>query len=79
MGPYQFVKRMRLDRARELLVQDGMNVSEVARHVGYGSSSYFTAEFKRHFGAPPRKYAQEQRVAVAMRIPAASEQADPAV
>jgi AraC-like DNA-binding protein len=79
MGPYQFVKRMRLDRARELLVQDGMNVSEVARQVGYGSPSYFIAEFKRHFGAPPRKYAQEQRVAVAMSIPAAPEQTDPAV
>jgi AraC-like DNA-binding protein len=68
MGPYQFVKRMRLDRARELLVQEGMNVSEVARRVGYGSLSHFITEFKRHFGAPPRKYAEGQRVAVAMRI-----------
>jgi AraC-like DNA-binding protein len=68
MGPYQFVKRMRLDRARELLVQEGMNVSEVARRVGYASLSHFITEFKRHFGAPPRKYAEGQRVAVAMRI-----------
>lgn len=68
LGPYQFVKRMRLDRARELLLQEGMNVSEVARRVGYGSLSHFITEFKRHFGAPPRKYAEVQRVAVAMRI-----------
>ncbi|SFP19832.1 AraC-type DNA-binding protein [Amycolatopsis rubida] len=68
MSPYQFVKRMRLDRARTLLVEEGLSVSEVAREVGYTSLSHFITEFKRHFGVTPRAYAETQRTAVALQV-----------
>jgi AraC-like DNA-binding protein len=68
MSPYQFVKRMRLDRARTLLVEDDLSVSEVTREVGYASPSHFIAEFKRHFGVTPHAYAEEQRTAVTMQV-----------
>jgi AraC-like DNA-binding protein len=68
MGPYQFLKRVRLDRAGTLLVRDGLPVSEVARTVGYTSPSHFTSEFKRFFGVTPRRYAEVQRDTVAMRV-----------
>ncbi|GEL26530.1 transcriptional regulator [Pseudonocardia sulfidoxydans NBRC 16205] len=64
MGPYQFVKRMRLDRAGTLLVQSDLNVTEVARQVGYTSLSHFTHEFKRYYGATPRAYAAQRRAVV---------------
>lgn len=75
MSPYQFVKRMRLDRARTLLVEDGLGVSEVAREVGYTSLSHFITEFKRHFGVTPRAYAEAQLTAVAMRVDQATSRA----
>ncbi|WP_236795595.1 AraC family transcriptional regulator [Amycolatopsis sp. GM8] len=68
MGPYQFVKRMRLDRASALLIEEDLNVSEVAREVGYTSLSHFINEFKRYFGTTPRGYAEAQRQVVAMRV-----------
>jgi AraC-like DNA-binding protein len=68
VGPYQFAKRMRLDRARALLVQDELTVGEVVREVGYTSASYFINEFKRQFGTTPGAYARAQREAVAMRV-----------
>ena len=68
MSPYQFVKRMRLDRARGLLVDGTLNVSEVAKNVGYSSLSAFITEFKRHFGVTPRVYADAQRGEVALRV-----------
>jgi AraC-like DNA-binding protein len=68
VGPYQFAKRMRLDRARELLIQDGLTVSEIVREVGYTSLSYFINEFKRQFGTTPGAYAKVQRQTVAMRV-----------
>ncbi|WP_233552943.1 AraC family transcriptional regulator [Jiangella rhizosphaerae] len=74
MGPYQFVKRMRLDRAGALLMQGNLNVSEVARRVGYVSLSHFINEFKRHFGTTPRHYAAAQRDTVAMRVDQATAQ-----
>lgn len=61
MGPYQFVKRMRLDEASTLLIREDLNVSEVARLVGYTSLSHFITEFKRFYGATPRAYAAQCR------------------
>lgn len=68
MGPYQFLKRMRLDRAATLLIQEQLTVTEVARRVGYSSPSHFTNEFRRFFGVTPRRYAETQRDVVAMRV-----------
>jgi AraC-like DNA-binding protein len=72
MSPYQFIKSVRLDRARELLVAGELNVSEVARSVGYSSLSHFINEFKRHFGITPRAYADAQRDVVPMRMDVAT-------
>lgn len=68
MSPYQFVKRIRLDHARGLLVEGSLNASEVAKSVGYSSLSAFITEFKRHFGVTPRAYAEAQRGGVALRV-----------
>lgn len=68
MPPYQFIKSVRMDRARELLVRGEMNVSTIVRTVGYSSPSHFINEFKRHFGVTPRTYADSQRDVVPLRM-----------
>jgi len=40
-SPYQFVKEMRLDRARELLVDGDLTVARISKEVGYASVSHF--------------------------------------
>jgi len=67
-SPYQFIKGVRLDRARSMLVLEQQNVSEVARDVGYTSLSHFITEFKRHFGVTPRAYAASQRENLALNV-----------
>jgi AraC-like DNA-binding protein len=54
--PYQYVKALRLDRARELLITEERGVGEIARDVGYSSVSHFSKDFRRHHGVPPRTY-----------------------
>jgi AraC-like DNA-binding protein len=68
VSPYQFVKSVRLERARLLLVENGSSVSEAARNVGYSSLSHFINEFKRRYGVTPREYADMQRGLVAMQV-----------
>jgi AraC-like DNA-binding protein len=53
--PIQFLKKVRLNKARELIMQQGLRTNEVASLVGYGSISQFSREFKRYFGYPPSK------------------------
>lgn len=50
----EFVRRRRMDVARELLQQPGFQVRQVARAVGYSHHSTFTAAFARHFGVSPK-------------------------
>jgi AraC-like DNA-binding protein len=55
-SPYQFLKEMRLDRARELLVDGDLTVARISKDVGYASVSHFISEFRGRFGVTPRAY-----------------------
>jgi AraC-like DNA-binding protein len=61
-SPYQFLKEMRLERARELLVDGQLAVARVSKEVGYGSVSHFIAEFRGRFGVTPRAYCDANSV-----------------
>jgi AraC-like DNA-binding protein len=60
-SPLQYLKRVRLDRARRLMALDGYNASTAARAVGYESPSQFSREFKRLFGVTPVEEAEQTR------------------
>lgn len=55
-SPYQFVKEMRLDKARELLIDGQFAITRVSKEVGYGSVSHFISESRARFGVTPRAY-----------------------
>jgi AraC-like DNA-binding protein len=61
MSPLQFQKRIRLQRARSLLVARPGDVAGVGHLVGYDSPSQFNREYRRLFGAPPGLDAQHLR------------------
>lgn len=60
-SPLQYIKRIRLDQARRLMTHDGYNASTASRAVGYESSSQFSREFKRLFGATPVEEVEQTR------------------
>ena len=62
-SPVQYLKTIRLHKARMLMVQESMAASLAAERVGYDSPSQFSREFKRLFGAPPADEAQRIRAA----------------
>ncbi|GAB4122531.1 MAG: AraC family transcriptional regulator [Acidobacteriota bacterium] len=51
--PGQYVKSIRLHKARSLMIDQGLGVAEAALRVGCRSPSQFSREFKRLFGYPP--------------------------
>jgi AraC-like DNA-binding protein len=54
-SPLQYVKAIRLHKARMLLMRDGFGAREAALKVGYESSTQFHREFKRFFGHTPKQ------------------------
>jgi len=59
--PLQYLKNVRLHKARMLMVNEGVNASGAALKVGYESASQFSREFKRLFGNGPAAVAAELR------------------
>lgn len=53
LSPIQFVKRLRLHRARSPLLS-GTKATDASYQVGYSSPSQFSREFKRFFGCSPK-------------------------
>ena len=51
--PVQYLKKLRLLKAKALLVFEHQRVDEAAYGVGYTSPSQFSREFKRYFEVPP--------------------------
>jgi len=62
-SPMQYLKKVRLTRARDLMVQEKMKAYLAADQVGYESASQFSREFKRYFGQSPADMMRELRAA----------------
>lgn len=60
-SPLQYLKKIRLSKARDHIVQDGMKAYIAADKVGYESASQFSREFKRHFGQSPAEMIRAAR------------------
>lgn len=52
--PYKFVLNFRLHKAKSLLEQGEMNVSEIAKKTGYNHVQNFSNAFYKHFGITPK-------------------------
>jgi two-component system response regulator YesN len=45
-----YLTQLRIEKAKELLGENGIKIYEVANHVGYADSRYFNKMFKKHTG-----------------------------
>jgi AraC-like DNA-binding protein len=52
-SPVQYIKAIRLHRARSIMLDEGLDAAQAARRVGYQSAPQFSREFKRLFGHTP--------------------------
>lgn len=57
--PVQFRTRMRLDRAKHLLLNGEESVTAICMAVGYSSLGSFSTLFTRRFGRAPAVFRQE--------------------
>lgn len=52
----KYVQKLRLEKARLLLSNSDINVSEAAHMVGYVNKSYFSRKFEQAYGLTPKKF-----------------------
>ena len=52
-SPIQYVKAVRMHKARTLMLESKLSVGAIAARVGYKSASQFSREYKHFFGTSP--------------------------
>lgn len=68
MSPLQFQKQVRLQEARNRLLNDGHDIAGVGFAVGYDSPSQFSREYSRQFGQPPGRDLERLRAQPAQAV-----------
>ena len=54
----EYLLRIKIEKAAQLLKEDQYKIGEIAGLVGYSTSSYFSVMFKKYTGCTPREYCQ---------------------
>ena len=54
VSPRQYQKQLRLQEARQLMLNENLDAGGAGGRVGYESPSQFSRGFSRLFGAPPQ-------------------------
>lgn len=61
MSVIGFIKDFRLKKAAQLLVQDTLNVTEIAYMAGYSERHHFSRDFKGKFKLSPKEYSEKYK------------------
>ncbi len=59
--PYKYLLNIRLNQAKYLLTQTNIQVTEIAKSIGYEDSFYFSRIFKKYIGVSPNNYRQQNK------------------
>ena len=60
MSPIQYLQFLRIQKAKTLLKEDRLNITDVAFNCGFSSSQYFNRIFKRYTDLSPQEYRKKK-------------------
>jgi AraC family transcriptional regulator len=60
IAPHQYHIRCRIDRAKQLLLERTMSLSEIAISVGFSSQAHLNYHFKRWVGVTPMAFIRQK-------------------
>ena len=56
LAPHHYILERRLERARDLLQEQGRSIASIAAAAGFSSQSHLTVRFARWAGTTPGRY-----------------------
>ena len=60
--PQEYLIRLRLSKAADLMRNTAMSISAVAASCGYPNQLHFSRAFKQHYGVPPREWRSQNKL-----------------
>lgn len=59
LSPNDYIRKLRLDYASQIIIKADFSVAEVAYKVGFSDVKYFSKIFKKEFGVTPTEYREK--------------------
>lgn len=57
----KYITDLRMYKARRMVADSNLKISQIAKNCGYDNPSYFNKLFKNYFGVTPRQYREGER------------------
>lgn len=61
LSPNEFIRKIRLNKAAQILLSEEAKVAEVGYRVGFNDPKYFSQTFKRQFDLTPSEFKRKQQ------------------
>lgn len=55
-SPINYLIKVRLNKAKELLETSNLSIKSIAESIGYNDAYYFSKLYKKYFGCPPSRH-----------------------
>ena len=62
LSPMQFLMKLRIDKAKEIMIHSSISIQDVSKLVGYNDPLYFSRIFKKTTGQSPRQYIKSSHI-----------------
>ncbi|WP_178023198.1 response regulator [uncultured Paenibacillus sp.] len=59
-GIHEYVQKVRMDKAKELLDDSALKIQEISEMLGYKDKNYFSKAFRNYYDLSPSEYRQQQ-------------------
>jgi two-component system response regulator YesN len=59
VGIYEYALKLRMERAKELLMNDDLQIQEISERLGYSNNNYFSKAFKNYYGLSPTDFREK--------------------
>lgn len=57
--PYEYILNQKIERAKLLLIENSMTISEIVERLHFTDNSHFTKTFKKRVGVSPKSYREK--------------------
>jgi AraC-like DNA-binding protein len=58
--PLAYLKRVKMEKAKDLIINSDMNITQISDFLGYLSIQHFSNDFKKTMGKSPKEYSHNK-------------------
>lgn len=58
-GIYEYALKLRMERAKELLQEEDLQIKDISERLGYSNNNYFSKAFKNYYSIAPSDYREK--------------------